>query len=643
MFAAHGSTGQNRFMSKTTRQYGRWSSPLTPATVAAGRRIDGVAFDSDGTTLVWLEGRSGQGVLVVDDGNGDAPRDLTAQHSVRAEVGYGGGDFTVHGGTAYFVVHRTGRLFAQSLSGGTATPITPAFGSASSPCVSADGRFVVYVHTDDETDRIAVADTDGVHWPAILASGHDFFMQPRLSPDGTRLAFIAWDHPNMPWDGTTLYVADLDTSGPLPTAATPRAVAGGDQIAIFQPEFTTDSSRLLYVSDESGWGRLACRDLQTDDVQWLTEDDVEFGTPAWAQDMRTYAVCGDGQSVLAVGSRQGFHSAVRIELVSGEHSIVEPLTDLTDISQIAAAPSGSRVAVIGSSAVQTPRVVCCETSQGTSRIVARATGETLSPDGLSSPEAITWESAGGEMAHGLFYPPASETFDGTGLPPVIAMIHGGPTSQSRAGWKADVQYFATRGWAVLQVNYRGSTGYGRDYMLKLRGNWGICDVEDSISGVRHLVDTQQVDPDRRVIMGGSAGGFTVLQVMAHHPDEFTAGVNLYGVANQFHLASDTHKFESRYTDTMIGPLPETASLYHERSPGFHAEKIRRPIAVFQGDIDRVVPRQQSDDVVAALRRTGTPHVYHLYEGEGHGWRKQETIDHFYRAVESFLEQHVLMQ
>ena len=223
------------------------------------------------------------------------------------------------------------------------------------------------------------------------------------------------------------------------------------------------------------------------------------------------------------------------------------------------------------------------------------------------------------------------------------MIHGGPTSQSRAGWKADVQYFATRGWAVLQVNYRGSTGYGREYMLKLRGNWGICDVEDAISGVRHLVEGGQVDPDRKVIMGGSAGGFTVLQVMAHHPDEFTAGVNLYGVANQFHLASDTHKFESRYTDTMIGPLPETAAVYHERSPGFHAHKINRPIAVFQGDIDRVVPRQQSDDVVAALKKTGTPHVYHLYEGEGHGWRMQETIDHFYRAVEKFLDQHVLLQ
>ncbi len=630
-------------MSKTTRQYGRWPSPLTPAVVAAGRRLDGVAFDSDGPSLVWLEGRSGQGVLVVDDGSGDAPRDLTSQHSVRAEVGYGGGDFTVHGKAAYFVVHKTRRLFRVPLCGGTPRPITPACGDAASPCVSNDGRFVAYVHTDEDIDRIAVVDTDGVHWPSILASGHDFYMQPRLSPDGQRLAYIAWDHPNMPWDGTTLYVADLDTSGPLPTAGEPRVVAGGDEIAVFQPEFSADGSQLFFVSDESGWGRLGRCDLETDSTDWLTPDETEFGTPAWAQDMRTYAVCGDGKSLVAVASRRGFQSVVKIDLDTGVQAAVEPLANLSDISTIVAEKNGSRIAVIGSSAVQTPRVISCDIKQHTSRIVARSTGEMLAAENLSSPEAISWESAGGEIAHGLFFPPSSTTFQGTGLPPVIAMIHGGPTSQSRAGWKADVQYFATRGWAVLQVNYRGSTGYGRDYMLKLRGNWGICDVEDTISGVRHLVDSGQVDPARKVIMGGSAGGFTVLQVMVHHPDEFTAGVNLYGVANQFHLASDTHKFESRYTDTMIGPLPETAAVYHERSPGFHAEKIRRPIAVFQGDIDRVVPRQQSDDVVAALKKTGTPHVYHLYEGEGHGWRMQETIDHFYRAVEKFLDQHVLLQ
>ncbi len=630
-------------MTKTTRQYGRWPSPLTSTVVAAGRRLDGIAFDTDSNSLVWLEGRSGQGVLVVDDDSGQAPRDLTSPHNVRAEVGYGGGDFTVQGSNAYFVEHGSARLFRVALAGGPATAITPGFGHASSPCVSADGRFVAYVHTHEDIDRIAVVDANGDHWPSILVSGHDFFMQPRISPDGRQLAYIAWDHPNMPWDASTLYVSDLDNSGPLPIAAPPRAVAGGDEIAVFQPEFSTDGSKLFFVSDQSGWGRLGRCDLENNAIDWLTDDGTEFGTPAWAQNMRTYAVCGDGRSIAAVASQNGFLSVVRIDLDSGEHTRVEPLAPLTDISSIVAACDDSTIAVIGSNSTQTPQVVACNLLDSTSRVVARSTGEMLDCDNLSAPQPISWESAGGETAHGLFYPPTNATHQGTGLPPALVMIHGGPTSQSRAGWKADVQYFASRGWAVLQVNYRGSTGYGRDYMLKLRGNWGICDVEDAISGVRHLVDDGLVDPQRKVIMGGSAGGFTVLQVLAHHPEEFTAGVNLYGVANQFHLASDTHKFESRYTDTMIGPLPETADIYHERSPGFHADKIRTPIAVFQGEIDRVVPRQQSDDVVAALQRTGTPHIYHLYEGEGHGWRKQETIDHFYQAVESFLEQHVLLQ
>ncbi len=203
------------------------------------------------------------------------------------------------------------------------------------------------------------------------------------------------------------------------------------------------------------------------------------------------------------------------------------------------------------------------------------------------------------------------------------------------------QFFATRGYAVLLVNYRGSVGYGRDYMLRLRNSWGLCDVEDSVSGARYLADQRLIDPERTVIMGGSAGGFTVLQTMAHRPEAFTAGVNLFGVANQFHLAAMTHKFESRYTDSLIGPLPEAAALYRERSPINHADKIRRPLAIFQGDVDQVVPRGQSDAIAAVLRQNNVPHVYHVYDGEGHGWRKAETIEHFYNEVERFLKEHVL--
>ena len=267
--------------------------------------------------------------------------------------------------------------------------------------------------------------------------------------------------------------------------------------------------------------------------------------------------------------------------------------------------------------------------------------ESIPPEALSRCEAVGWRSPDGDEAHGLFYPPASGRFKAAGKPPLVVLVHGGPTSQVPAGWRSDIQFFATRGYAVLALNYRGSTGYGRRYMLKLRGNWGLADVEDAADGVRHLAETGRIDPERTVIFGGSAGGFTVLQTMAQRPEVFRAGICLYGVADQFQLAAQTHKFEAHYLDTLLGPLPEAAAIYRERSPAFHAERIRRPLAIFQGADDRVVPRRQAELIVEALKRNGTPHLYQVYEGEGHGWRKRETIEHFYRAVDEFLRRYVL--
>lgn len=626
---------------KIKRQFGLFDSPISPRGLAEDKRLDAVRYDGGGA-LVWLEGRSGKGVLVVQADATDAPRDLTAENDVRAEVGYGGGDFTVSHGVAYYIVHKTGRIFRQPLAGGAARPITPPFGQASSPVVSPDGRFVAYVHHDGAEDRIAVVDDEGKLWPQILASGDDFYMQPRWSPDGKQLAWVAWDHPNMPWDGTTLWLAPVESeAGRLPQLGTPQAIAGGSDTAIFQPEFTPDGKQLLYVSDESGWGRIAARDLASGQTRRLTSDEAEFASPPWIQDQRTYAVSHDGRYVLAARNRRGFHDLVRIEIATGKATSIEELQDYGDISQVVTSPTSDKVALVASGPAQPSRVVECEYLTGRSRVVARSSTETLPATVLSKCEAITWTSAGGEPAHGLYYPPASDRFEGVGKPPLILLIHGGPTSQSRASWPAGAQYFATRGFAVLFVNYRGSTGYGRPYMLKLRNNWGICDVEDAVSGAKFLADAGRVDPAKTIIMGGSAGGFTVLQAMVDHPEAFAAGVCLYGVADQFHLASETHKFESRYLDTMLGPLPAAAAIYRARSPVFHADRIRRPLAVFQGAIDRVVPQAQSDMIVEALKRTGTPHIYHVYEGEGHGWRKRETIEHYYKAVEEFLRKYVL--
>lgn len=629
---------------KTQKTYGFWKSPLSPQSLATDRRLEAARFDSDGQTVVWLEGRSGRGVLVAQSlEGGEAPRDLTSELSVRAEVGYGGGDFAVHQGHVYFIVHKTGRIFRQRIACGQAEPITPAAGNASSPAISPDGRHVAYVHQDEEDiDRIAVADVQGSHWPQILSSGHDFYMQPRWSPDGRRFAYIAWDHPNMPWDGTTLFVADVvERPGELlPRLGEPQAVAGGRDVAVFQPEFAAEGDKLFYVSDADGWARLAMHDLATGEVKWLTPEGSECSLPAWVQDRRTYAVAADGTVVFAALNSNAHSRLVAIDLQSLQSSDMSP-ENYTAIDQVVASPKSPRVAFVGSSTTTPPRIVVCDQQTRQPRVVARSSGETVAESALSTAEHISWPTAGGETAHGLFFSPASERYESSGKPPLIVTVHGGPTGQALAAWKSDTQFLTTRGYAVLAVNYRGSTGYGREYMLRLRGNWGTCDVEDSISGMRHLAQEGRVDPHRTVIMGGSAGGFTVLQTMTQHPEVFTAGVCLYGVADQFHLASMTHKFESRYLDTILGPLPEAAEVYRQRSPVNFADRITRPLAIFQGEVDRVVPQEQSDMIARALQKSGTPHIYEVYEGEGHGWRKAETIEQYYSSLEAFLREHVI--
>lgn len=625
------------------RAFGLWSSPITAQVLAEDRRLEAARWDSDGRTIVWLEGRSGRGVLLSRSSPDDAPREVAPELDVRGEVGYGGGDFAVARRHAYFVVHKTGRIFRRNLTGGPAVPITPAFGSAASPTVSPDGRWVAYIHHDEEqVDRLAIVDAEETHWPQVLHQGHDFYLQPAWSPDGRRIAWIAWDHPRMPWDGTLLYVAPVDLrEGLLPRVGRPEVVAGGPEIAVQQPEFSSDGRRLFYISDQTGWSRLAQIDLATKTPQWLTPEGLEIGVPAWVQGLRSYGLSHDGQYLIAAAGQNGVQRMIRIDVATAENRAIDGLEQYGDFAQVSPSPVDDRFLVIAGGPQTPGRIIECSVVEKRSRIVARASAETVLPDELAPCEPLAWQSLDGETTHGLFFPPASTRFTGRGLPPLVVMIHGGPTSQTRAGWNPQAQFFATRGYAVLAVNYRGSTGYGRAFMLQLRGNWGVCDVEDAVSGVRHLAAAGRIDPAKTVILGGSAGGFTVLQTMIDHPEAFTAGICLYGVANQFHLAAETHKFEARYLDSLLGPLPEAAEIYRRRSPLLHAAKIRRPIAVFQGELDRVVPRQQSDSLVETLRRNGTPHIYRVFEGEGHGWRKRETIEQFYKEVEAFLQQYVV--
>ncbi len=626
-------------MTLQTRPFGLWDSPLQGCDLARIRSLKEVAWDGDGGTLVWLERQGSDGVLVCQHGD-QAPRELDNTLAVRGQVGYGGGDFTVAHGQVYFA-ERSGRLYRQSLDCGPAEPLTPAFGNAAAPAVSRDGRWLVYVHSDNGADCLALVDSAGSHWPQRLTEGADFYMQPTWHPQGRLLAWIEWDHPQMPWDGTRLVLAKVRTSRHrLPQLTASTVLAGDAETALFQPQFSPDRRTLAYVSDKRGWSNLWLFDLETSTHSCLTPDEFDIALPAWQQGMRVFCFSADGRRIYFIRTEQGSRRAFCCDLASRHMGPVDELSTYTKIEQISADTNLGTLACIASSSRVSARVVSCH--KGRARIHARSSGETVAAVQLAEPRAISWPGAEGSEVHGIYYPPTSTKCRSQGQPPAIVMVHGGPTSQADAGFNPCNQFFATRGYAVLDVNYRGSTGYGRKYVEALRRNWGMHDVEDAIGGARHLVDSGLAAGDRLVIMGGSAGGFTALRTLTTRPGFFRAAICSYGISNLLALAADTHKFEAHYLDSLLGPLPESGPVYRERSPLFSSEKLRDPIAIFHGSEDRVVPLEQAEQIVEVLRRRNVPHAYHVYQGEGHGWSQPETITAFYEAVEEFLHRYVIL-
>ena len=621
------------------KPYGAWDSPISGASIASGVSLRDAQWNHAGDTLVWWENRAKTGVLQAQAG-GQAPRDLTdATLNVAGRVGYGGGAFTLGAGKAYFAAN--GRLYSQALAGGAPRAITPAFGNYASPAVSPDGEWVAFVHSYEHVDGLAIVDAAGEAFPQKLAYGTDFVMQPAWHPAGSHIAFIAWNHPQMPWSGSELRLLSLDTAGGgMPRAQDIVTVAGDTDTSIFQPEFSPDGRYLSYVSDASGWSQIVLYDLQKGTSRQLTFDEAEHGTPAWVQGLRSYGWAGDSRSIFTLENRLGFISLRRYDLESAASEAVPGLEAYTELTQISVAPASGAVSMIASSALIPPRLISIDPG-GAVTIHRRQGAENLREDQLSVGRAISWRGDDGGAAHGLYYPPVLQDEMPEGPPPLIVNVHGGPTSQRCAGYYNEAQFFTTRGYAVLLVNHRGSTGYGKAYMNMHRGNWGVYDVTDSIAGVKHLAREGLIDENKAVIMGGSAGGFTVLQSLVDYPGFYKAGVCSYGVSNQFALLMDTHKFEERYTFWLLGELPEAADLYRERSPVFQADKIVDPIIVFQGTDDVVVPQDQSDGIVASLKRRGITHEYHVFEGEGHGWRKAETIETYYRRIDRFLLQHVI--
>lgn len=626
-------------MSKERKAFGLWDSPITPQMIGDSIRINDVLWDSDGETIVWSESRGKQGVLVAKRGQ-EAIRDLTdSSFSPAGRVGYGGATFTVHDGQVYFVSN--GRIYKTALAGGMPKAITPKFGGAAIQQVSPDGKWLIFAHTYEDKDVLAIVDTDGEMWPQKIASNSDFVMQATWHPEGNQIAYIAWNFPQMPFNGTELRLISLDYDARgVPFAAEEKTVIGDTETAIFQPEFSPDGKYLAYASDATGWSHLYLYDLASGEHTQITGGEIEHAMPAWVQGLHMYAWTDDSSAIYYIRHQNVHYSVWTYDLAQQTSLRVRDLDTYTYFTHLSISPKGEKLAMLAASSSIPTRVITYDAETGV-QVARRSTTESLEGDYLSACEPISWQVHDGGRSHGLYYAPKNPAYEGIGQPPLMVLVHGGPTSHRSATFDMEVQFFTSRGFAVLQVNHRGSTGYGKAYMNKHDGGWGVYDVQDSITGAQYLAGSGLADSSKFVIMGGSAGGYTVLQALVDEPRFFKAGVCSYGISNQFLLAMDTHKFESRYSDWLLGALPEAAETYHDRSPIFHADKIQDAIIVFQGTDDKVVPKNQSDLIVAALRRRGVPHEYVVYEGEGHGFRKAETKVDFYNKTIAFLKQYVI--
>jgi dipeptidyl aminopeptidase/acylaminoacyl peptidase len=612
--------------------YGAWRSPITSDLIVGETIGLGDILIDDGD-IYWIEGRpreQGRNVLVRRAPDGAIADVTPARFSARTRVHeYGGGSAAVVGGVVFFSNFADQRLYRQ-MPGHAPRPLTPEPASGSSSRY-ADGRFdaarqrwigVREEHgADGRVDNALVAVDLAAPGPGhALAEGHDFYASPTLSPDGARLAWLSWDHPNMPWVGTELWLAEIGIDGAL---ANPRLVAGGAAESIFQPQFSPDGV-LYFVSDRTGWWNPYRVDPGTGSVSPLCPREAEFGQAQWAFGQSTYAFLSAEQLVCAYTEAGRDHLA-RLDIATGKLLPIE--TRFTDFGQIRVA-AGKIVCRTGSPA-DPPAIVAIDPQTGATEIL-RQSAPAAAGDALrryfSVPRHLAFPTEGGLTAYANYYPPANPDYatPPDEKPPLVVKCHGGPTASASSVLSLGIQYWTSRGIAVIDVDYGGSTGYGRAYRDRLNGAWGVVDVDDCVNATRHVIAEGLADGERAVITGGSAGGYTVLAALACR-DVFQGGASYYGVSDVAALARDTHKFESRYLDWLIGPYPERADLYRDRSPLTHAAGISRPVIFFQGADDRVVPPNQTELMVDALRRRGIPTGYLLFAGESHGFRRGENI------------------
>jgi dipeptidyl aminopeptidase/acylaminoacyl peptidase len=606
--------------------YGSWKSPITTDLIVSGS-IGLTQPLIDGQTIYWIEMRpteGGRNVIVKRDPDG-AISDVTPQpFNARTRVHeYGGGDYAVRDGAVYFSNFADQRLYVAR-EGATPQAITPhgdvRYGDA---VIDAQRGRLICVREDHTAAGSEAVNTlatlkleENDDYGQVLVSGNDFYSSPRLSPDGTRLAWLTWNHPNMPWDTNELWIGTLGHDGLM---ATTERIAGAADESIFQPEWSPDGG-LYFVSDRSGWWNLY-RLNTSGSIEPVCEMPAEFGMPQWGLGMSSYAF-ESAERIICSYIESGIS---RLGLIDTRTKRLETVdSPYTDLRFVRAAPGHAvmRAASPSSSAA----IVRLDFETRSFEVLRRSNNLNIPGEYISTPRVVEFPTEDGLKAFGFFYAPKNLDFSAPEgeRPPLLVVSHGGPTAAATTALSLSVQYWTSRGIALLDVNYGGSTGFGRAYRERLKGKWGIVDVDDCVNGARYLVEKGEVDGDRLMITGGSAGGYTTLCALTFR-DVFRAGASHYGISDAEALEKDTHKFESRYSNSLIGPYPERRDTYFDRSPINFTERLSCPVIFFQGLEDKVVPPNQAEMMVDALRAKGIPVAYLAFEGEQHGFRQAKNI------------------
>ena len=606
--------------------YGSWESPITSDLIVSG--TIGLSHPVlDGADTYWIESRPSEGgrnVIVRRTQDGTTSDVNPAPFNARTRVHeYGGGAYWVSVGVVYFCNFTDQRIYRQE-PGGPASPITLDIDMRYAEGVvdAVRGRMVCVRedHTagGDPENTLAAIPINGADAGTVLVSGSDFYASPRISPDGLRLAWLSWDRPNMPWDGTELWEAAIYPDGSFDQAV---LVAGGLEESIFQPEWSPNGT-LHFASDRTGWFNIYRWRDQV--VEAVCPMDAEFGNPRFNLGNATYGFESEGQ-IISSYSRDGVWGLASIDTGSGAlEDLGSPYTEMGRGGDLRV--GGGAAVFTGGSASVPMSVVRLDLATGNMEVLQTASNVAVDAGYLSPAQPVEFPTENRLMAHAFYYPPVNRDFVAPAgeKPPLLVKSHGGPTGATSTALDLQIQYWTSRGIAVIDVNYGGSTGYGRAYRERLNGQWGIVDVDDCVNAARYLVHQDLADGDRLAIDGGSAGGFTTLAALTFR-DVFKAGASYYGVSDLEGLATDTHKFESRYLDKLVGPYPERKDLYQERSPIHHTEGLSCPLIFFQGLEDRIVPPSQAERMYQAVLAKGLPTAYLPFEGEQHGFRRAENI------------------